>query len=183
MLAFREVWLILSIQCVVRYCKLSEHIMLYCSVRVSYHDVSINSIRKNHTSIHQHKWAHPWWYIYNLRPFVHRQRARADCHTQCIKSIHTKFYLQRKLEHTSSSGLGGGGGSLDLSSLRSWAFFLPAFDFAFFPMFNWLLPLLYLMDSDVFSCSWLIFWLIVRLDWIFLFYIRVALFSGKKRRG
>jgi len=36
--------------------------------------------------------------------------------------------------HTSSSGLGGGGGNVDLSILRSCAFFLPAFDLAFFPM-------------------------------------------------
>ena len=35
---------------------------------------------------------------------------------------------------TSSSGLGGGGGSVDLSIFRSRAFFFPAFDFAFFPM-------------------------------------------------
>lgn len=35
---------------------------------------------------------------------------------------------------TSSSGLGGGGGKVDLSILRSAAFFWPALDFAFFPM-------------------------------------------------
>jgi hypothetical protein len=35
---------------------------------------------------------------------------------------------------TSSSGFGGGGGKLDLSILRSRAFFLPALDLAFFPM-------------------------------------------------
>lgn len=35
---------------------------------------------------------------------------------------------------TSSSGFGGGGGRVDLSILRSRAFFFPAFDLAFFPM-------------------------------------------------
>jgi len=35
---------------------------------------------------------------------------------------------------TSSSGLGGGGGSVVLSILRSRAFFFPELVFAFFPM-------------------------------------------------
>lgn len=72
-----------------------------------------------------------------------------------LKPVPGRAGLSRGLaEPTSSSGLGGGGGRVVLSSLRASAFFLPAVDLAFFPMVDFFVVLLYeIMQTVAMWCG------------------------------